>query len=42
MQDQCQAQGIPTVVTTDKVLEGWARKQKGAIQILYERSWLDP
>ena len=39
LQDQCQVRGISTAVTVDKVLEGWAGKQKGAIQILYEGGW---
>ena len=42
LQDQCRSRGISTVEIIDNVREGWLHKQKGAIQILFERGWLDP
>jgi hypothetical protein len=32
---------LPTKKTVDKIQEGWVNKQKGCLQILYERGWID-
>ena len=42
IQDLCTKKGLPLTVTDAKVKEGWMNKPKGAIQILFERGWLDP
>ena len=42
LQKLCEKKGLPINVTEGKVKEGWYLKQKGALQILYERGWIDP
>ena len=42
LQSQCISLGIPVKVEEQVIIEGWMRKQKGAMQILYERGWLNP
>ena len=42
LQELCQSNNIPITSNEDIILEGWVNKPKGAIQILFERGWLDP
>ena len=42
VQDQAIKIGIPIDFQRQKVREGWIRKAKGTIQILWERGWIDP
>ena len=42
LQQLCESKGNPLAVTERKIDEGWARKSKGAKQILFERGWIDP
>ena len=42
LQDKCKEMGIPIQADVPVVLEGWVGKSKGALQILYERGWIDP
>ena len=38
----CNRNNLPISQEVDDILEGWVGKAKGAIQILYERGWIDP
>lgn len=38
----CKNNNLPLTKTVTKVEEGWSGKAKGALQILYERGWIDP
>ena len=38
----CQTRGLPLTVSEEKLKEGWLNKPKGAMQILFERGWIDP
>ena len=42
LQKVCEKKGLPVTVTERKIKEGWAFKTKGALQILFERGWIDP
>ena len=42
LQELCEARGLPTNIEIKKVTEGWCQKPKGALQILFERGWIDP
>ena len=40
--DQCISLGIPVKYTKELVSEGWVGKAKGALQVLFERGWINP
>ena len=42
LQEMAHSQGLPTKYTKKIIKEGWVSKPKGAIQILFERGWIDP
>ena len=42
LQQQCINLNIPIKASNRTVSEGWYEKQKGALQILFERGWIDP
>ena len=42
LQDRCQQLNIPITKEESKIVEGWVGKQKGALQVLFERGWIDP
>ena len=42
LQMQSQRLGLPTTCTEEKIIEGWCKKTKGSIQILFEQGWLNP
>ena len=42
LQKLCEDRNIPISFSEDTVIEGWVNKPKGAVQILYERGWIDP
>ena len=42
LQKICQNKNIPTKCVETKIIKGWAQKQKGAHQILFECGWIDP
>ena len=39
---RCIQAGIAIKYTEEKIIEGWFNKPKGALQILYERGWINP
>ena len=41
LQRAAMEQGIPIEETTVKVKEGWAQKQKGLLQVLWEHGFID-
>ena len=42
LQKICKANKIPITQTVPDIEEGWTNKSKGALQLLYERGWIDP
>ena len=42
LQELAKARGLPIKYTKKVIKEGWVMKPKGALQILYERGWIDP
>ena len=42
LQDLCKSLNITISVTEPDILEGWVGKPKGALQLLFERGWIDP
>jgi hypothetical protein len=38
---QCTALNLPTVYEYEVIKEGWVGKAKGALQVLYERGWIE-
>ena len=42
LQERCRNLNIPTTASIQVVKEGWINKPKGAIQVLFERGWIDP
>ena len=42
IQEQCTKLEIPLYETIDSINEGWVHKPKGALQVLYERGWINP
>ena len=42
LQNMCKSNNIPTTKTIPDIEEGWVDKPKGALQLLYERRWIDP
>lgn len=42
LQEQSICLGLPIKSTNEVVNEGWAGQQKGALQLLFERGWIDP
>ena len=42
LQDLCENLGISTKYQHKVIVEGWANKPKGSLQILYERGFIDP
>ena len=42
LQEIAKAYNIPTQFEERKILEGWVGRPKGALQILYERGWIEP
>ena len=42
LQELCQSNHVPITSNEDIIVKGWVNKPKGAIQILFERGWLDP
>ena len=42
LQALCTRNNLPLTCTDEVIIEGWVHKPKGAIQILYERGWLNP
>ncbi len=41
LQQLCEANQIPIMEETQKVQQGWGGKQKGLLQVLWERGWID-
>ncbi len=41
MQELCKQHNLPTEVIEQKIVEGWEGKQKGLLQILWERGFVD-
>ena len=37
----CEQNGLATKFNIEVIIEGWVQKPKGAIQVLFERGWLD-
>ena len=42
LQELCRQHNLPTKFDEPVIKEGWIGKPKGALQILYERGWIDP
>ena len=42
LQQQCAIRGLPVSVQESEIAEGCVGKPKGALQVLYERGWIDP
>ena len=42
LQEQCEQLGLAVKKSIPKIAEGWEGKPKGALQILYERGWINP
>ena len=42
LKEQCANLGLPTSCQERIIQEGWAGKQKGSLQVLYERGWVNP
>ena len=42
IQELCESNNIPITSSADVIVEGWVNKPKGAMQILFERGWIDP
>jgi hypothetical protein len=42
LQEKAKALSLPVTYLEDVIREGWVGKPKGALQILYERGWIDP
>ena len=42
LQEQSIRLGLPIKHTNEVITEGWSGRQKGAIQILFERGWINP
>ena len=42
LQKLCKKNNIPTTKTIPDIAEGWVNKPKGALQVLYERGWINP
>ena len=42
LQKLCKKNNLPIVHEIPDVKQGWANKQKGSFQVLYERGWIDP
>jgi hypothetical protein len=42
MVKRAKEKGISSKETTDKIVEGWQRKAKGLLQVLWERGFINP
>ena len=42
LQKMCKANNIVTSREVPNIQEGWVGKPKGALQVLYERGWINP
>ena len=42
LQDRCKKLGISLHQQTEVIQEGWQGKPKGALQVLFQRGWIDP
>ena len=42
LQDRCKDLNLPITKEEAKIIEGWVGKPKGALQLLYERGWVNP
>ena len=42
LQKLCEKNGIPITKEVQDIKEGWIGKQKGSLQIFFERGWIDP
>ena len=38
----CKTKNVETTTTVPEIVEGWIGKPKGALQVLYERGWINP
>ena len=42
LQRMCSINSIPTTKEEEKIRKGWVNKQKGSLQVLFERGWINP
>ena len=42
LQKMCKNNNICIKKETQKIRKGWVNKQKGSLQVLYERGWINP
>ena len=42
LQEICEKRNLPTKFTERVIKEGWIGKPKGALQVLFERGWINP